>query len=102
MIGGDRGSVPHMGEIVDWQIFSGVLFGNPTYSRPRALESHILGLYVNRRGFGQGCAFGGLINISHPVGKLLPQTPRLQDVNGDYQLKRLCVYLDTEETDQNA
>ena len=89
-----------MGEIVDWRIFSGVLIVRQAHSRPRTLESHIL--YINRRGFGQGCAFGGPINISRPVGKLLPQTPRLRDVNGDFQFKRLCVYLDTEETYQNA
>ena len=66
-------------------------FVQQAHSRPQALESHIL--YINRRGFGQGCAFG------------VPSiylTPSFRDVNGDFQLKRLCVYLDTEETDQNA
>ena len=75
-------------------------FVQQAHSRPQALESHIL--YINRRGFGQGCAFGGPIHISYPVGMLPPKIPSFRDVNGDFQLKRLCVYLDTEETDQNA
>jgi hypothetical protein len=52
-------AAPHMGEAVDWRRFFR-FFVRQAHSRPRALDTHIL--YINRSGFGQGCAFGGLID----------------------------------------
>jgi hypothetical protein len=45
---------------------------------------------------------GGLIDTSHPLGKLSPLTLHFGDVNGDFQLKRLRAYLGTEATYHDA
>ena len=66
-------AAPHIGEIVVLRSFFFRCFVGQAHSRPRALEYHIL--YINRRGSGQGCAFGGLIDTSHPIWELLPQNP---------------------------
>ena len=47
-------------------------FVGQAHSRPRALEYHML--YINRRGFGQGCAFGGSHRyISSHLGVIPPK-----------------------------
>jgi hypothetical protein len=56
------------------------------HSQRRALESHIL--YINRRGFAQGCAFWASIRVI-PWGNYSPKAPHVGDVNGDFQLNRL-------------
>ena len=48
-------------------------FVQQAHSRPQALESHIL--YINRRGFGQGCAFEGSHRYISSRGELPPKYP---------------------------
>jgi hypothetical protein len=50
-------------------VFSRCFVAWQAHSRPPVLEPHI-----NRRGFGQGCAFGSLIDTSHLIGELSPKT----------------------------
>ena len=65
-------AAPHIGEIVDLRSFFFRCFVGQAHSRPRALEYHIL--YINRRGFGQGCAFGGSHRyISSHLGVIPPK-----------------------------
>ena len=92
-------AAPHIGEVVDWRNFF-LCFVGQAHSRPRPLEYHVL--YINRRGSGQGCAFGGLIDTPHPMRSYLPNTHHFQDVSGDLQLKCLRAYLSTGETNHNA
>jgi hypothetical protein len=55
---------PHMGEVVDWQIFFPVICS--------ASVPHIL--YTNRRSFGQGCDFGASHRYASSHGAVAPKT----------------------------
>jgi hypothetical protein len=88
-------AAPHMGEVVDWGSFP--VFYSASAQPTPSFESLIL--HINRRGSGQGCTFGGLIDTSIPMGELSPKTLHFGDSNGDFKLKRLRAYLGTEETE---
>jgi hypothetical protein len=65
----------------------------------QALESHIL--YINP--WAKDLPFGGLIDISHSMGKMPLKTPHFWDENRDFQLRLLAAYLGTEGLmDHNA
>jgi hypothetical protein len=67
-------AAPLIGEVYGWRssFFSRRLLGQ-AHSRPRALESDIL--YINRCGFGQGCAFWGSLRYISSNGGVIPQNP---------------------------
>ena len=66
-------AAPHIGEVVDWRSFFFRWFVGQAHSRPRALKYHIL--YINRRGSGQGCAFGGSHRYISSHGGVIPKKP---------------------------
>jgi hypothetical protein len=81
------------------EFFSGDLLGNrtadPEHSSPTYYTSidAISAKYV---------PFGGLIDLSHPIGELSAKTPRFRDVNWNFQFKRLRAYLGSGVTYHNA
>ena len=79
-------------------VFSGVLFSKRTADPKRLSPIY----YTSIDAVSAKDVPLGSHRYILPVGMLPPKIPSFRDVNGDFQLKRLCVYLDTEETDQNA
>jgi hypothetical protein len=90
VIGGDCG--PHMGEVVDWLFFSGVLLGKRT-ADPECLSPTC---YTPINTVSTKDVPLGSHQYISSLGRVIPKTPHCWDV-GDFQLKRLWAYLSTEK-----
>jgi hypothetical protein len=78
-----------MGEVVGWRFFSGDSSGKRTADPERASPTYYIYKSIDAVS-AKDVPFGGLIATSHPRGELSPKSPHFEDVNGDFQLKRLC------------